>query len=115
MAGMTWEGAVSVDEVPDSADLSDMVDVKIIEIIRKDPHATAKQMSESIGLSVRTIRRHISSLTDGGYISREGTTRGGKFYISYDVVNKVLDDERCHQYVTNMSPICHQYPTLSVM
>lgn len=59
----------------------------------KNPYATAKQISEHLGLSVRTIRRHVSSLTERGYISREGTTRGGRFYISYDVVNEVLEDD----------------------
>ncbi len=86
-------GATSVDDIPDPADLSDTVDIQIIKMIRKDPHVTAKQMSESIGLSVRTIRRHISSLTEGGYISRDRTTRGGRFYISSDVIDEVLEDD----------------------
>ena len=110
--GSKNKGIVSVDEVPDPADLSDVVDVRIIEIIRKDPRVTAKQMSESLGLSVRTIRRHISSLTAEGYISREGTTRSGRFHVSYDVVNGIPEDDRCHQCVINASPIRHHRPVV---
>ncbi len=87
----TSEPAVA--EIPNPDGLSDRIDIRIIELIRRDPSILAKQMSESTGVTVRTIRRHLSSLTEKGYISRAGTTREGRFLILYDMANDSSDTD----------------------
>ena len=55
--------------------------VKILELIRKNPEITQKEMAEKIGLSIIAIQKSIFNLKNEGLISREGTRRKGKWII----------------------------------
>lgn len=51
-------------------------EAKALKIISKNPKASAKVISESLGISKRQAERTLSSLRDKGCIEREGGTRG---------------------------------------
>jgi Fic family protein len=52
----------------------------IIDIISGDPEATAASMAEVLGVSDRTIKRHLSSMTNAGLIKRVGSDKTGHWY-----------------------------------
>ena len=50
---------------------------EIINIIKQSPSITAKQMSETLSVSSRTIERDISTLQKIGILKREGKDNSG--------------------------------------
>lgn len=51
--------------------------LKIINLIKESPSITAKQMSETLSVSSRTIERDISTLQKIGILKREGKDNSG--------------------------------------
>ena len=53
----------------------------ILKLIKKSPSITAKQMSETLSVSPRTIERDLSSLKEKGVLSRKGKDNDGVWII----------------------------------
>lgn len=53
----------------------------ILNLIKKSPTITAKQMSEILSVTSRTVERDISSLKDMGILSRKGTDKSGEWIL----------------------------------
>ena len=53
----------------------------IINLIRSNPSITAKQISELLSVSDRTIERDLSKMQETGNIIREGDKNGGRWII----------------------------------
>lgn len=50
---------------------------KIVDLVRESPSMTAKQMSETLSVSPRTVERDISVLRGMGVMKREGKDNNG--------------------------------------
>ena len=55
---------------------------KILNLIKKDPTITGKQMSETLSVSQRTVERDLSVLKEKGVLVREGKDNDGIWIIS---------------------------------
>lgn len=53
----------------------------IIDLMKKSPTITAKQLSEILSVTSRTVERDISSLKDMGILSRKGTDKSGEWIL----------------------------------
>jgi len=56
---------------------------KILNLIEKNPRVTVKNMADTIGVSIRTIKNVISELIIQTVIKREGTNQNGIWIINY--------------------------------
>jgi len=54
---------------------------KILNLIKETPSITAKQMSETLSVSPRTIERDLSSMKEKGVLIREGKDNGGEWIL----------------------------------
>ena len=54
---------------------------KILNLIRKSPTITGKQMSETLSVSQRTIERDLSALQKIGVLKREGKDNNGVWIV----------------------------------
>ncbi len=54
----------------------------IFELIKESPSITAKQMSETLSVSQRTIERDLSALKENGVLKREGKDNGGEWVVA---------------------------------
>ena len=54
----------------------------ILELIKESPSITAKQMSETLSVSQRTIERDLSALKENGVLKREGKDNGGEWVVA---------------------------------
>ncbi|MDO4216387.1 MAG: HTH domain-containing protein, partial [Bacteroidales bacterium] len=57
----------------------------ILKLIKKSPSITAKQMSETLSVSRRTVERDISLLKQMKILAREGKDNDGKWIVSFDL------------------------------
>lgn len=57
---------------------------KIITYIKTNPYITAKELSETIGISVRAILMQIKTLKESGIITRIGPDKGGYWVLIKD-------------------------------
>lgn len=55
---------------------------KIVELIRSNPKYSAKQISELLGLTQRTVQRYLKELQDKNIIERIGPAKGGYWQIN---------------------------------
>ena len=56
--------------------------LKIIEIIKKNPTITAKELTENIqNITLACVKWNLKKMKDNGIITREGTARKGKWII----------------------------------
>lgn len=53
----------------------------ILKLIKKSPSITAKQMSETLSVSPRTVERDLSTLKEKGVLTREGKDNNGMWII----------------------------------
>ena len=53
----------------------------IISIIQSNPSASAKQMSETLSVTSRTIERDLSAMQKAGIIRHEGTDNAGVWVV----------------------------------
>lgn len=73
-----WDKKTSVDSV----NVGDVSEAELTERQRKikeSPSMTAKQMSETLSVSRRTVERDISVMREMGVIKREGKDNNGKW------------------------------------
>jgi len=54
---------------------------KILNLIKKSPTITGRQMSETLSVSQRTIERDLSALQKIGFLKREGKDNDGMWVI----------------------------------
>ena len=64
-----------------SVKMSVKTSVKILEIIRKDPSVSAKNIAEMIGLRVRSVERQLAKIKKEEKIKRIGSAKGGHWEI----------------------------------
>lgn len=62
--------------IRDAITVLNKTEANALRIIEKNPKASARIISESLGISKRQAERTLSSLRDKSYIVREGGTRG---------------------------------------
>ena len=55
---------------------------KILTIMYNNPKVSAKQLSESVGISPRNVQAHIHSLKEMGYIKRVGSPKSGCWVVN---------------------------------
>lgn len=56
----------------------------IIRLVRESPSITAKQMSETLSVSQRTVERALSALKEKGILRREGKDNDGTWVVLYN-------------------------------
>ena len=64
-----------------SVPISNELDRAILKIIADNPQVSTSYISETIGVSMKTVQRHISALRNLGILSREGGNRGGRWIV----------------------------------
>lgn len=57
---------------------------KIIELVRESPSMTAKQMSETLSVSRRTVERDLAVMREMGVIKREGKDNNGIWRVGFE-------------------------------
>ena len=53
----------------------------LLKMLSDDPKLTVAEMAEVLNVSERTVKRHISSLTENGKIRRVGSDKTGRWEI----------------------------------
>jgi len=66
-----------VEEIAHAPKKSHSLKESILEIVSEDPRATAAGMAEMLGVSDRTVKRHLSSMAKAGEIKRVGSDKTG--------------------------------------
>lgn len=54
---------------------------QILELLKDDPEMTQEELSERIGVSLRTVKRAVKSLQDEGALIRSGNRRSGSWIV----------------------------------
>jgi ATP-dependent DNA helicase RecG len=54
---------------------------EILNLIRHNPHISAKRIAAKIGISTRKIEDHLRKLQIGGFLRRIGPRRGGHWEV----------------------------------
>ena len=57
----------------------------VLSLLAKHPRITAREISATIGVTERAVRRFIADLHDAGYISKTREGRGVKYDINPDL------------------------------
>ena len=57
--------------------------VGLLGLIRAKPKATYKELSAELGVTTRTVQRHILKLKDAGKLNRIGSERNGYWEITW--------------------------------
>jgi len=70
-----------VDEITYTAKKGPNVRESIFDMISRDPRLTAAKMAEMLGVSDRTVKRHLSFMTGAGMIKRTGSIKTGHWEI----------------------------------
>ncbi|HKM07379.1 MAG TPA: helix-turn-helix domain-containing protein, partial [Sphaerochaeta sp.] len=53
----------------------------VLKAIESNEKLTQQQISDNLGIPVRTVQRAIKELTDKGYIQREGSKKSGEYIV----------------------------------
>ena len=53
----------------------------LMSAIRKNPRITVKELADLVGLTIDGVRYHIDKLRQEGILSREGSTKNGRWII----------------------------------
>ncbi len=61
--------------------LAEIMAVKIIESLRKNPELTIKELSSKLGISIRSVERSVRNLKDLGKLRRVGPGNGGYWQV----------------------------------
>jgi Fic family protein len=70
-----------VDEVTYATGKGRNVKERILDMVSGDPNMTAAKMAEALGVSDRTVKRHLSSMTKAGVIRRTGSDKTGHWEV----------------------------------
>ena len=54
---------------------------KVLELLRDNPQASAKELAEEIGITADGVRYHLDKLKKGGLIYRDGPDKGGRWIV----------------------------------
>ena len=54
---------------------------KIIEIMKKNPNVSRKELVKKVGINASAIQKHIAKLKDAGWIKRIGPNFGGHWEV----------------------------------
>ena len=69
-----------------ASNVGDVSEIKLTErqqnMIKESPSISAKQMSETLSVSSRTIERDLSLMKKNGFLKREGYDNDGKWIIA---------------------------------
>ena len=69
-----------------TSNVGDVSEIKLTErqqnMIKESPSISAKQMSETLSVSSRTIERDLSLMKKNGFLKREGYDNDGKWIIA---------------------------------
>lgn len=55
---------------------------RIVLLLRADPRLSAAGLAVKLGVTSRTVERHLAALKGSGRIHREGTTRAGRWLVT---------------------------------
>ena len=56
--------------------------LKTFSALKSNPRATAKELSEALGISLRTVKNHLALLKQSGCINRVGSDKSGYWEIT---------------------------------
>lgn len=71
--------------VENEASLSlNQTDIKVLDCIKKNPKATAEEISKEIGTSLSAVKKSTAKLSKNGFVVRKGSRRDGIWLISND-------------------------------
>lgn len=62
--------------------LKNDLEVRLIEIIRRNPEMTQKALGKELSVSAATIKRMLMKMKQEGTVIREGSNRKGKWILS---------------------------------
>ena len=71
----------AADKLPISDKTSDKSSEKILVLIESDPIISAKEIAEKLGITSRSVEKHIKNLRDKGILRRVGPDKGGHWEI----------------------------------
>lgn len=66
---------------------------KILILIKELPSITAKQMSETLSVTTRTIERDLSVMKKAGFLKRKGNDNNGKWIINALYQTSLADED----------------------
>lgn len=66
----------------DPNDLKNDLEIRLSELIRKNPELTYKALGEALAVSTATIKRTLTKMQRGGKVVREGSNRKGKWILT---------------------------------
>ena len=58
------------------------LEIRLAELIRKNPQLTHKVLSEALNVSAATVKRTLSKMQQEGKVIREGSNRKGKWILT---------------------------------
>lgn len=70
-------------DVPVNVPVKEISD-KILILLRANPKATAQKMSQVLGVSDKTIKRHLKTLRERGRLRRVGSDKAGRWEVIED-------------------------------
>ena len=65
----------------DHKDLKSDLEVRLSELIRKNPELTHKALAEALAVSAATVKRTLTKMQHEGRVIREGSNRKGKWIL----------------------------------
>lgn len=72
------------EDVPDIYGLEPL-DQKIVTLMIRNPSVKIKDLSDEIGISHRTVQRHVRKLVEDGFVSRSGSRKSPTWDVKIDV------------------------------
>lgn len=66
----------------DLNDLKNDLEIRLSELIRKNPELTYKALGEALAVSTTTIKRTLTKMQREGKVVREGSKRKGKWILT---------------------------------
>ena len=66
----------------DPNDFKNDLEIRLSELIRKNPELTYKALGEALAVSTATIKRTLTKMQRGGKVVREGSNRKGKWILT---------------------------------
>ena len=69
----------------DHKDLKSDLEVRLSELIRKNPELTHKALAEALAVSAATVKRTLTKMQHEGRVIREGSNRKGKWILTDEI------------------------------